>query len=101
MATTTKTTRTAMDAYMEHHQAILALLDRIRTTIVNHDDAPGEEGPNWGDVGDAAETRRVLQELSDRLHQEGEYATVACTRCGATFPAKGPGLVDHYWAAHR
>lgn len=94
------TKRTAQDAYMEHHQATLALLARITDHIANHDDAPAE-GLHWGHVGDAAETRKVLQDLSDRLFNEGEHATVACTRCDATFPSKGPGLVDHYWAAHR
>jgi len=74
MTTRTRDTRTALDAYMEHHAAALALVERIRDAIANHDDAPVEDPDTditWGHVGDIAETRRTLQEVSDRLFNEG------------------------------
>ena len=67
---TTETTRTALDAYMEHHAAALALVERIHDAIENHDDAPAE-GLAWGHVGDIVETERQLQEIADRLFPEG------------------------------
>jgi len=98
MTTRPRDTRTAEQAYMGHHQAALTLLARITEAIANHDDAPAD-GLDWGHVGDIAETRKVLQELSDRLFSEGEYAEVACLRCPATF-ATGADLATHYRAAH-
>lgn len=98
MATTTQTKRSAMDAYMEHHQASLALLARISEHLANHDDAPAD-GIHWGHVGDASETRKTLQELADRLFNEGEYAQVACLRCPASF-ATSIELNAHYSKAH-
>ncbi len=95
-------TRTALDAYMEHHAAALALLARITEAIANHDDAPVEDPDTditWGHVGDIATTRRELQEISDRLFSEGEYAEVACLRCPATF-GTSPDLDRHYRTAH-
>ena len=90
--------RTAMDAYMGHHAAALALLARITEHLANHDDAPSED-LHWGHVGDIAETRRVLQELNDRLFNEGEFAEVACLRCPATF-GSSTELDAHYATAH-
>ena len=97
---TTTDTRTALDAYMAHHAASVALLARISEAIANHDDAPVEDPDTditWGHVGDIASTRKALQELSDRLFSEGEYAEVACLRCGAAFPATDMPTFD----AHR
>jgi len=71
---TTRDTRTALDAYMEHHVASLALLERITTAIADHDTAGDPEGLHWGHVGDIAQTHRELQEMSDRLFGEGEHA---------------------------
>ena len=85
-----------------HHAAALALLARITEAIANHDDAPVEDPDtdiNWGHVGDIAETRKALQELSDRLFSEGEYAEVACLRCPATFGTSAE-LAAHYRTAH-
>ena len=97
-ATPMTTKRTALDAYMAHHAAALALLARITEHLANHDDVPAE-GLNWGHVVDIAETRKVLQELSDRLFSEGEHAEVACLRCPATF-GTNPELDAHYRSAH-
>jgi len=71
MTTSTRNGITALDAYMGHHAAALALLARITEHLANHDDAPAD-GLHWGHVGDIAETRRVLQELIDRLFNAGE-----------------------------
>jgi len=101
MTTRTRDTRTALDAYMEHHAAALALVERIRDAIANHDDAPVEDPDTditWGHVGDIAETRRTLQEVSDRLFNEGEYTEVVCLRCPATF-GSGDALGRHYATA--
>ena len=101
-ATPMTTKPTALDAYMAHHAAALALLARITEAIANHDDAPVEDPDtdiNWGHVGDIEWTRRSLQEINDRLFSEGEYAEVACLRCPATF-ASGAELAAHHRAAH-
>ena len=71
--TTTKNQRTALDAYMAHHAAALALLARITDAIENHDDAPSE-GLHWGHVGSIAETEQALRQIADRLFNEGEHA---------------------------
>ena len=71
---TSPTSRTARDAYMEHHTAALGLLDRIGEALGNHDDAPAPEELTWGHVGDLAETERELRQLADRLLGEGEFA---------------------------
>jgi hypothetical protein len=99
MTTRSRDTRTALDAYMEHHQAALALVERIHEALANHDISPDPESVNWGHVGDIASTRRELQDLADRLFNEGEYAEVACLRCPATF-ATGAELDRHYFTAH-
>ena len=72
-----QTKRTALDAYMENQAATLALVERIHEAIENHDDAPAPEQIHWGHVGDITETRRMLQAISDRLFNEGEYAPEA------------------------
>ena len=102
MTTRPRETRTALDAYMAHHAAALALLARIAEAIANHDDAPVEDPDtdiNWGHVGDIATTRRELQEISDRLFSESEHAEVACLRCPATYGTSAE-LATHYRAAH-
>lgn len=98
----TRDIRTALDAYMAHHAAALALLARITEALANHDDAPVEDPDtdiDWGHVGDIAETRKALQEISDRLFSEGEYAEVACLRCPAKFGSSAD-LAAHYRTAH-
>jgi hypothetical protein len=73
----TKNTRTALNAYMEAHTDALALIGRIAAAIENHDISPDPEDIHWGHVGDMVETRRMLQAISDRLFNEGEYAPEA------------------------
>jgi hypothetical protein len=65
----------ALAAYMEHHEAILALLERITTAVAGHD-VPGAdpEHVHWGHVGSLAHWREGLQEIADQMFGEGEYA---------------------------
>ena len=64
----------AQAAYMEHHAAAVALINRIQIAVANHDMAPDPESINWGTVGSMEQTRKDLQQLSDWLFDEGEYA---------------------------
>ena len=70
-----KDTRTALDAYMEHHEAMVALLERITTAVTNHD-VPGADPVHvdWGHVGSLAHWHRQLQEIADQMLGEGEHA---------------------------
>ena len=74
---TTQTKPTALDAYMTAHAETLALIERIQEAIENHDDAPAPEQITWGNVGDIARVREMLQAVSDCLFAEGEYAPEA------------------------
>jgi hypothetical protein len=73
--TTKKDTRTATDAYMQHHEAVVALLARMTEAVTSHD-VPGAdpESVNWGHVGSLAHWHRELQEIADSMFGEGEYA---------------------------
>jgi hypothetical protein len=64
----------ALAAYMEHHAAAVALINRIQVAVANHDLAPDPESITWGTVGSMEKTRGDLQALSDWLFNEGEYA---------------------------
>ena len=64
----------ALAAYMEHHAAAVALIDRIQFAVANHDLAPDPEAITWGTAGSMEKTRQDLQALSDWLFNEGEYA---------------------------
>lgn len=64
----------ALAAYLEHHAAALALIERIGEAIGNHDIAPDPEAITWGTVGSMEKARHDLQALSDWLFDEGEYA---------------------------
>ncbi len=64
----------ALAAYLEHHAAAVALVERIQVAIANHDLAPDPEAITWGTVGDMERVRHDLQEICDYLFNEGEYA---------------------------
>jgi hypothetical protein len=64
----------ALAAYLEHHAAAVALINRIHVAVANHDTAPDPESIDWGTVGSMEKTRQDLQALSDWLFDEGEYA---------------------------
>ena len=65
----------ALAAYIEHHEATLALLERITDAVAGHD-VPGAdpEHVDWGDVGSPAHWRQGLQEIADQMFGEGEHA---------------------------
>jgi hypothetical protein len=73
----TQTKRTALDAFMGYQLDALALIERIHEGIESNDLVPAPEQINWGHAGDMNEIRRMLQEISDRLFIEGEYAPEA------------------------
>ncbi len=73
----TQTKSTALDAYMAARAEALALAERIAEAIANHDISPDPDAIHWGHVGDMVETRRQLQEISDRLFTEGEFVPQA------------------------
>ena len=75
MTSRTKDTRTASDAYMEHHEAVVALLARMTEAVTNHD-VPGAdpEHVSWGHVGSLAHWRQGLEEIADSMFGEGEHA---------------------------
>jgi len=72
----TKTTRTALQAYMENLTAAQTLALNILGALDNHDTVDPET-LDWGEVGDMVETRRQLQAIHDRMFAEGEYAPQA------------------------
>lgn len=67
----TPANRTAAMAYEEHRTAALELVARIATPLKN---AERLRNPNWANVGDMERYRRTLQELSDLINGEGEFA---------------------------
>jgi hypothetical protein len=67
----------ALDAYMGYQIDALALSERIAEGIESNDLVPAPEQINWGHAGDMNEIRRMLQEISDRLFCEGDYAPEA------------------------
>jgi hypothetical protein len=73
MTTRPRDTRTALEAYMEHHVEVTQILERLLAHYVNHDDADATR-LNWGDVGSIAHAHAQLRELSDWAFNEGEYA---------------------------
>ena len=83
-----KTERTAPMACAEHRDASLALVARIAATL----NAIPTENAHWGNVGTMDNYRRVLQELSDRMHNEGAFAPEPATRTTIwqTIEAVGP-----------
>ncbi len=70
---TTRTQRPALDAYVAHHTAALALVKRIHDGIENHGGAANVR-LNWGHVGDIVETERLLQEIADFMFGDGSAA---------------------------
>ena len=63
----------ALNAFIEEKIAIDALLERIAAASAEHFDRHPDE-INFGDVGNLGRLRQQLQEASDALFGEGEYA---------------------------
>ena len=76
MTITTKTRsrgdRDALEAYPERRAEIEDLLERIRAGVAAHQ--PEDRPIDWCHVGDLADVRRKLGDVSDMLLREGEYA---------------------------
>lgn len=73
MMTRTKNQDQAIDRYATHLDTIKALTTRIH----DHAEVGFGKGPweiNWGHVGTAQDVAKKLQEISDMLFGEGEYA---------------------------
>jgi hypothetical protein len=71
--TQTTATRTAEQAYHEHRDAIIDLLDELRGDIGMHNrdfDLTGRR--NYGYVGDLAHVHDLLQQVSNFLNNKEE-----------------------------
>lgn len=72
------TKETASERYDVHKNRILALLKKIEKGLAKDEkEFNGPEGfnrKNWGFVGSLNEWADRLQEVSDAMNQEGEYA---------------------------
>lgn len=64
--------RKAAAAYVSEFERINGLLAKISDGIINHENASGQK--NWGHVGDLKHLADQLQNLSDQINNEGEYA---------------------------
>lgn len=70
----TKTKQSPLDAYMQKHARIAALLERLQAACDDHFfNDPDKIG--WGHVGDLGAIETGLQELNDKVFREGEYAS--------------------------
>ena len=61
----------ASEAARKHRTEIAALLERITSGLLEN---RSSHNATWGDAGDLDHYRARLQEISDSLHNEGEYA---------------------------
>lgn len=72
---------TAKQAYVNAQADIRGHLKKIAAGI----DAQETDSPDWADVGDVQHLASILKGASDQLHHEGEYAELACLRCGKSY----------------
>lgn len=63
----------AQATYILERSKAIELLKRI-TNKIQVQESTSQEDINWGHVGDMTAIKATLQELSDRMFQEGEYA---------------------------
>ena len=75
--TPTPAQKTSHETYLETQAEIDALLRKIKTGLAKHSRREKQNSLNWGYVGDLQHIASELQEVSDFLHNEGEYAEVA------------------------
>ena len=64
--------RKAAFEYQSKFEEINELLAKIGEGVLNHENTTGKK--NWGHVGDLEGVREKLQNISDQLWNEGEYA---------------------------
>ena len=74
---TTKTTalKTSHETYLETQAEIDALLKKIKAGLTKHSRNEKQNPRNWGYVGDLQHIASELQEVSDFLYNEGDYAS--------------------------
>ena len=65
--------KTALDAFIEHKNNIETILNRLQGACEDHF-AINPEDLNWGDTGFVADIVKDLENISDRVFKEGEYA---------------------------
>ena len=68
---TTKNLNECQKAYRQALKENIALLHKIERALL---DAPAAANGNWGLVGDMNHIKEHLQEVSDFMRSEGEYA---------------------------
>jgi hypothetical protein len=71
MTTRKASDETAHQAYCRNRQEIERLLCRLSTNIRSEGSMTN---PDWGHVGSLAHIREKLQDISDFVFNEGEYA---------------------------
>lgn len=71
--TKTQEKRTALDAFIEHKARIEAMLERLQAASADHFET-NPETLNWADVGSLSDIASDLQNITDRVFKEGEYA---------------------------
>lgn len=65
--------RTALDAFIEHKARIDAMLERLQKASADHFETSSDD-VCWGDAGFLADIAGDLQQITDRVFKEGEYA---------------------------
>lgn len=73
---THKTHNIALRSFTRNQQKVEAILNRIKESNDNHYDTSPED-VSWGDASNVAKIAKDLEELSDFIYQEGEYAETA------------------------
>lgn len=71
--TNTQEKRTALDAFIEHKAHIDEMLERLQKASADHFET-NPDTLNWADVGTVASIANDLQNITDRVFKEGEYA---------------------------
>lgn len=69
----TKKKEKALDSFIQHKANIDALLARLQSASDDHFFS-NPDRLNWGDVGTIDAIEEKLQQISDMVFKEGEYA---------------------------
>ena len=72
--------KTAEALYKQHHARVKDLLKKISTGVDAHKANCMKGNCHYGHVGDVKELANTLQDLHDRVHMQGEYATPLAVR---------------------
>ena len=64
----------ASETYKTRQKNIALLIAKIKAGLDAHGEEQSQHPRDWGYTGDLAAIEATLQDLSDRLHGEGEYA---------------------------